>query len=90
MTVPQQIVLNVSGGTVQDVFCSDSNAHVQIVDWDVQESDPDAPGIVEVQVEQGRKQLAFVGGLLANPMPDLVGTDVEKALTAAGVVDVTT
>ena len=88
MTVPQ-IVLNIYGGTVQDVFCTDSNAHVQIVHWDVQESDPDALGIVEVEVEQGRKRLAFVGGLLPNPMSDLVGTDVEKALSAAGVADVT-
>jgi len=90
MTVPQQIVLNIQGGTVQDVFCTDSNAHVKIVDWDVQVSDPNAPGIVEVQVEQGRKQLAFVGGLLPNPMSDLAGTDVEKALAAAGVANVTT
>jgi len=78
-----EVILNVHGGTVQDVFCSDANAHVQIVDWDVEQSDPDAPGIIAVQVEQGRKQLAFVGGLLPNALSDLAGTDVERALQAA-------
>ena len=80
---PTRIILNVHGGTVQDVCCSDANAHVQIVDWDIEQSDPDAPGIVEVQAEQGRKQLTFVGGLLPNSLGDLAGTDVERALQAA-------
>lgn len=81
---PTHIIINVHGGTVQDVFCSDSNAHVQIVDWDIQETDPNSPGIVEV--EHGRQQLAFVGGLLPNPLVHLAGTDVEKALKAAEVL----
>ncbi|MCE9553858.1 MAG: hypothetical protein K8T91_10860 [Planctomycetes bacterium] len=84
---PTRIILNVHGCTVQDVFCSDPNAHVQIVDWDVSESDADAPGLVEVNVEQGRKQRAFVGGLVPNPLAHLAGTDVEKALQAAEVLD---
>lgn len=82
-----RIILNIQGGNVQDVFCSDPNANVQLVDWDVQESDPDAPGIVEVDVEFGRQQLAFVGGLLPNPLTHLTGTDVEKAVKAAEVLD---
>lgn len=81
-----RIILNIHGGSVQDVFCSDANAHVQIVDWDVQESDPDAPGIVEVAVDHSRKQSVFVGGLLLNPLADLVGTDVDRALKAAEVL----
>ncbi|MCE9554676.1 MAG: hypothetical protein K8T91_15070 [Planctomycetes bacterium] len=84
---PTHIIINVHGGTVQDVFCSDSNAHVQIVDWDIQETEPNSPGIVEVEVEHGRQQLAFVGGLVPNPLTHLAGTDVEKALQAAEVLD---
>ena len=83
-----RIILNIHGGTVQDVFCSDPNADVRIVDWDVQECDADAPGIVEVDVEHGRKQSAFVGGLLPNALADLAGTDVEGALQAAELADV--
>jgi len=80
------IILNIHGGTVQDLFCSDPNAHVQIVDWDVQEGDPNAPGTVEISAEHGRKRSAFVGGLLPNSLADLSGTDVEQALMAAEVL----
>ena len=42
------IILNMSGGLVQDVFCSAPDAEVLLADWDTEGSDPDAPGLVEV------------------------------------------
>lgn len=45
---PTEIVLNVQNGGDLDIYCSDVAARVLIVDWDVQHSDPDAPGIIEL------------------------------------------
>lgn len=81
------IILNIYGGSVQDVFCTDPDAQVQVVDWDTDGLDLSDPGICEVTVERNRKRLVFVGGLLPNPLAHLAGTDVEQALQAAEVLD---
>ena len=80
-----RIVLNVHGGVVQELYCSDPDADVRLVDWDVEESDPDAPGIVEIDTGGDRTQFAYVGALPAHPLTDLAGTDVEQAIQAAGL-----
>jgi len=52
---PQRVVVNVYGGVVQDVFCSDPHARAVIVDWDTEGRDPSEEGIVEVQMEDDGK-----------------------------------
>ncbi len=71
-----RIVVNVSGGVVQDVYCSDLQADLVIVDWDTDGCDPTEGGIVEV----GR-QVAHVAQREAHPLDKLVGTDVGAALS---------
>jgi hypothetical protein len=80
-----RVIISVHGGSVQDVFCSDAKADVRLIDWDVEESDPDAPGIFEFTTTDGRRRQVFVGGLSANPLNDMAGTDVERALKSAEV-----
>jgi hypothetical protein len=77
------IVLNVYGGVVQDVFCSDPTLQVTLVDWDTQGGDASEPGIVEVTTGGDRTQLVYVADLSGNPLADLAGTDVECAVRAA-------
>lgn len=84
---PPTVIINLHGGIVQDVFCSLAEVDVRLVDWDVEGSDQDDPGIVEVALAEDRKRFVFVGGMLANPLDDLAGTDVERALKAAEVQD---
>ena len=83
------IVVNVSGGVVQDVFCSAPDANVMTVDWDVQENDPSSPGVVSLELN-GRCRSAFVSESQAEPLGKLLNTDVEKAIQTAvnqGILD---
>ena len=79
------IVLNVHGGVVQDVFCSDARSKIYLVDWDTEESDPDAPGLVEVDTAGHGIQRPYVAEIPASSLAHLVGTDVERALRAANL-----
>lgn len=78
-----QIVINVAGGIVQDIFCSDSAAEATVVDWDIETWSPDEPGIVLVRDFLVRERLAHVGRRAVQPMLDLAGTDVEAAIEEA-------
>lgn len=78
-----QIIINVFGGVVQEVYCSDPRVQVTIVDWDSDWSSTYAPGLVEITIDVNRPQYAFVGVSPARPLSDLAGTDVEAALEAA-------
>jgi hypothetical protein len=71
-----RIVVNVSGGVVQDVYCSNPQADFVIVDWDTDGCDPTEGGIVEV----GR-QVAHVAQREVYPLDKLAGTDVGAALS---------
>ena len=84
---PQRVVVNVYGGVVQDVFCSDPHARAAIVDWDNEGRDPSEDGIVEVQMEDGGKTPACVADYPTQPLKNLPGTDVEKALRAAKLAE---
>ena len=79
MTRPQ-IVLNVHGGVVQDVFSSLPDLHVVVVDWDTEGLD--SPAVVEVSLD-GRSCSASVIELNALPLEELAGSDVEQAIDAA-------
>ena len=80
-----QIVINVSGGIVQDIFCSDPAAEAIVVDWDIETWSPDEPGIVAVRNELDREQLAHVGRRSVVPLLDLAGTEVEAAIEEANL-----
>jgi len=84
---PQRVVVNVYGGVVQDVFCSDPHARAAIVDWGTESRDPCENGIVEVQTEDGGKLLAYVADYPTQPWKNLPDTDIEKALVAAKLAE---
>ena len=82
-----RIVVSICGGVIQDVYCSDDNAQTVIVDWDNEDCESSASGIVEVQVEGVGKTLVYVADYLTQPLKNLLDTDVERALRAANCHD---
>ncbi len=74
-----RIVLDISGGVVQDVYCSDPQAECVIVDWDCCELDDEVVGAVEVDGE-----VASITQHEVCPLDKLAGTDVEAALIKRG------
>jgi hypothetical protein len=50
-----QLVINLNGGLVRDVFCSVPNLQVLVVDWDVGDSFPGEPGIVDVALHESTR-----------------------------------
>jgi hypothetical protein len=83
MFTPIEIIVSVYGGVVQDVFCSDAEAQVTIVDWDTEGANPDQAGVVKIQNAAGQERLAHVDRSKPAPLSRLVGTDVESALREA-------
>jgi hypothetical protein len=81
MTRPQ-VIINLHGGLVQDVFCSVPDVQVLVVDWDVEGSFPGEPGVVDVPLATGPCQ-ACVSDFAVASLNELVGTDVEVAVDAA-------
>ncbi len=79
-----KVVLNISGGVLQDVFGSDPAISVLLCDWDTEGCDPSDNGIVEIADKWGRTQLANVAEYPVWPLEKLVGTDTEAAMKAAG------
>lgn len=86
-TVPPKpkIVLNISGGVLQDVFGSDPTIAVALVDWDTEGSDPSENDIIEIPDGRGGTQLAAVAKYPVLPLTDLTGTEADAALKAAGL-----
>ena len=80
-----KVVLNISGGVLQDVFSSDPAIAVVNVDWDTEGSDPSEDGIVEIPNGCGGTQLANVAEYPVLPLTDLAGTETAAALKAAGL-----
>lgn len=84
-----QLVINVNGGLVQDVFCSVPDVQVLVVDWDTEGACPGDPGIVDVPLPDGPCR-ACVSDFPVAPLSEVAGTDVEAAIDAAhtqGVLD---
>jgi hypothetical protein len=80
-----KVVLNLSGGVLQDVFGSHPATTVVLVDWDVEGCSPSDDGIVEVPDVRGGTQLAAVADYPVWPLERLAGTETEAALKAAGL-----
>ena len=74
-----QIVINVSGGLVQTVACSDPTADITIVDWDI---DIGNPGVTET-MHRGEILRACVLFPPAEPIRRLAGSEVEAVIEAA-------
>ena len=77
-----QIVIHLSGGVIKEVFSSDRDADVIVVDWDVPRSVRLDPNIVAIKL-WGRKLLARVTPVTPRPLHDLAGSDIERAVEAA-------
>jgi len=77
-----QLVVNMSGGLVRDVYCSVPGIQVLVVDWDIATAVPGEPGIVSVPVDTDF-ELACVSEMAVEPLAQLAGTDVEAAVDAA-------
>ena len=84
-TAAPMIVLNISGGVLQDVFGSDSAIAVTLVDWDVEGCSPSDNNIVELPDVRGGTHLAVVTDYPVWPLEQLAGTETEAALKAAGM-----
>jgi hypothetical protein len=84
-TPTPKVVLNLSGGVLQDVFGSDSAIAVTLVDWDVESCSPSDNNIIELPDVRGGTQLAAVTDYPVWPLEQLAGTETEAALKAAGV-----
>ena len=74
-----QVVINVHGGLVQEVFASEPLSELVVVDWDVA---PDDHQTVEVQIGQ-RHLRASVQNPIIQPIGHLAGSDVEAVIDAA-------
>jgi len=77
-----QLVINMSGGLVRDVYCSVPGIQVLVVDWDIATAFPGEPGIVNVPVGTDCG-LACVSEMAVERLAQLAGTDVEAAIDAA-------
>ncbi len=79
------VVINVSGGVVQDVFAGLGSESLEaiVVDWDTESCTPDEKGIVAITNDRGEQQLADVIRHDCIPLATLEGTDVGNALRAA-------
>jgi hypothetical protein len=80
--VKHQIVINMNGGLVQDVFRSVPGIQVLVVDWDVEGACSDEPGIVDVPLPDGPCRTC-VNDFPLTPMNEVAGTDVEAAVGAS-------
>lgn len=67
-----RIIVEISDGVAQDVYCSDPRAECVVVDWDCCELDDDS-----VEVDSG---IASIAQHEVCPLDNLTGTDVEAAL----------
>ena len=77
-----QIVINVAGGVVQNVFASNENVEVIVVDWDSEGADLGSPQLVEFH-EGGRTETALVAQIAVQSLHELAGSAIEGAIDAA-------
>lgn len=76
-----EIVINVRGGVVQEVYCSEELADLVIVDWD----EPGTSGANDAVAVpfHGRELYAAVSHPVLYPTWQLAGTEVEAAIEAS-------
>lgn len=76
------IVIVLHKGLVQNVYCSDADAEIVLVDWGVEPCDPTDTRVVEIRTRR-RVHTALVQEIEADPIEDLAGSMVERAIDAA-------
>ena len=77
-----KVVISVYGGVVQDVFCSEPDVQVIVVDWDADGADLGA-GYVVVPDKFGQQSPARVSSCEAEPFSAMRETPIEAALKRA-------
>lgn len=80
-----RIVLNLLGGVVRDIFSSNREVEITVVDWNTEGCEADAIETVEVRCGDGKRRRAIVTCRAPYRLKDLAGTDVAAALQEAGV-----
>ncbi|MCE9555411.1 MAG: hypothetical protein K8T91_18835 [Planctomycetes bacterium] len=85
--VGRKVIISIHDGVIQDVFCSDPETQVTLVDWGNEEVEPHTPGLVEVRINERRTEWVSVEQITPRPMADLAGTHVQRAIQAAEVAD---
>ena len=76
------IVISLYRGMVQNVYCSDADAEIVLVDWGVEPCDPSDTRVVQIKTRRNVHS-AFVQGIIADPIEDLAGSMLERAIDAA-------
>jgi hypothetical protein len=77
-----QVVICVSGGVIQEIFASDRDTGIVVVDWDSQVHDRNDPHVVCIRVG-GRPRYVKVADFPPQPLAELAGTDADRAVEAA-------
>jgi len=72
-TAAPKVVLNISGGVLQDVFSSDPAISVVLADWDTDGCTSSEEGVVEIPDGRGGTQLAAVAEYPVAPPQGTVG-----------------
>ncbi len=86
---PPRIVIIVSGGLVQGIFCSDVTAEAVVVDWDTEGGDTEDrdDNIVAVTGENNRTYYAAVLQHHVASFQELAGSNTLVALQQAGIAE---
>jgi len=74
-----QVVVNIHGGVVQDVYCDEPLADLIVVDWD---TSPDNEGITEA-AHNGELLRAYVTHPIIEPLHRLAGSEIEALIGVA-------
>ncbi len=82
-----RIVIVIHDTVVQGAYCSDPDAELIVVDWDVQRCDPFMDGTVVVPGSEGETHHADIYHLTAIPLEQFAGTHSHTALQRAGMSD---
>jgi hypothetical protein len=82
-----EIILSIHGGVLQDVYASDADIDIILVDWDFAGSVTDEEGLIHA-VHNERLIKAFVSRPNPFPLHDLAGSEIETLINAAEQQDV--
>jgi hypothetical protein len=76
-----EIILSIHGGVLQDVYASDPDIDIVLVDWDVLGAVPDEEGFIHA-VHNQRLVRAFVSRPNPYPLCNLAGSEIESLIDA--------
>ncbi len=82
MNLPQ-LVISVERGRIQEIFCTQAEVEVLLVDWDVDVAEINHPAVVEVSTLGRERALAYVARLPVQPVEALLGSRAATAIETA-------